>query len=341
MANDLSVALKIQAIVEGLTNIGALIDEIQQLGGDSAKASQDAGRLGDELNQLAKNQRLVDQFVDLKRELQGTAAALEESRIKTAALGREYNAAEKPTQALASQFTRARNEARQLAEQEERQRLQLQQLRQEMAAAGINAGTLAQSQIGIASKTREAATAVQALTQRLAETRTALTDSAAAAAENRRQLAETAAATNEAFRTLGVRSQAELQAAAGAARQAFDTIRSSGTSPTRDVQQAFRAYARAAIEANGGVASSALKTEAAMLGLGAELDGVAGAFRSLGVRSSAALQAAATTARSAFDTIRASGPASARDVQQAFLAYSRTAIQANDGVVSASLAAED
>lgn len=71
----------------------------------------------------------------------------------------------------------------------------------------------------------------------------------------------------EAFRELRITSDAELQAAADRARTAFEQIRNSGTASTRELQQAFAAYAEKAIAANGGVVDATLQAEAAQNGL--------------------------------------------------------------------------
>lgn len=75
---------------------------------------------------------------------------------------------------------------------------------------------------------------------------------------------------DEAFRQLGMKSPEALRETARAAEEAFNKVRE-GTVGTREgvalTQEAFRRYAEAAIAANGGVASEALKVQAAMQGL--------------------------------------------------------------------------
>ncbi|KAI5912316.1 phage tail tape measure protein [Azoarcus sp. PA01] len=99
---------------------------------------------------------------------------------------------------------------------------------------------------------------------------------AATAAPQLRDLGTDAAAASQqveaAFSRLGVTSQAALETAAANARRDFDIIRNSGTATARDIQAAFAAYAAKAIEANGGVANEALKSEAAMYKLRIEAD---------------------------------------------------------------------
>ena len=76
----------------------------------------------------------------------------------------------------------------------------------------------------------------------------------------------------EALRQLGVKPQAELKALADAARQAFDKVKSSGTATTREINQAWKAMAEAAIAANDGVADAALKSQAAQYGFAITTD---------------------------------------------------------------------
>ncbi len=76
----------------------------------------------------------------------------------------------------------------------------------------------------------------------------------------------------EAFRQLGVTSDAELRRAADNARNLFESIRDSGTASARELQESFIVYAKAAIEANNGVATDALKAQAAINGVSIEAD---------------------------------------------------------------------
>lgn len=75
-----------------------------------------------------------------------------------------------------------------------------------------------------------------------------------------------------AFERLGVTSSVELQRVAANAKRDFDTIRNSGTTSAEDIRRAFAVYAERAIAANNGVASAALKVQAAQHGLSLEAD---------------------------------------------------------------------
>ena len=76
----------------------------------------------------------------------------------------------------------------------------------------------------------------------------------------------------EALRTLGVKPQSELRAMADAAKTAFKIVSSSGTATQREIDEAWRAMAQSAIEANGGVADASLKAQAAQHGMVIETD---------------------------------------------------------------------
>ena len=65
------------------------------------------------------------------------------------------------------------------------------------------------------------------------------------------------------FQNLGVTSSFALDQTARKARESFEIIKASGQATTDDLAEAFRGYAKKAIEANDGVATEALKTEAA------------------------------------------------------------------------------
>lgn len=64
------------------------------------------------------------------------------------------------------------------------------------------------------------------------------------------------------------------------------------------------------------------------------------AMRKLGVTSQKELDRAASVAKEAFEQIRKSGTATERELRDAFTAYARAAIEANEGVVDATVAAQ-
>lgn len=103
--------------------------------------------------------------------------------------------------------------------------------------------------------------------QRAAEKLSALNRALQATAQSATSAAEKAKSLEEAFTRLGVTSTAELVKQRDAANRDYQIIRDSGLATARDIQNAFAEYATRAIAANGGVATEALKAEAAMRGI--------------------------------------------------------------------------
>ncbi len=106
-----------------------------------------------------------------------------------------------------------------------------------------------------------------------------------------------------AFKRMGIASSESLKQAADAARRDFDIIRNSGNATAQDLTNAFRIVAERAVAANGGIASEALKAEAAMYGLRVEADNTGKAVVTSmreAARATAALGAAADETASRF-----------------------------------------
>lgn len=76
----------------------------------------------------------------------------------------------------------------------------------------------------------------------------------------------------EALKELGVKPQAELKELARSAKEAFDFVKNSGTATPREINEAWKAMAEAAIEANNGVADASLKSQAQQYGMVIETD---------------------------------------------------------------------
>jgi len=135
--------------------------------------------------------------------------------------------------------------------------------------------------------------------QRAAEKLSALNRALQVTAQSATSAAEKAKSLEEAFTRLGITSTAELVKQRDAAKRDYQIIRDSGLATARDIQNAFAEYAARAIAANGGVATEALKAEAAMRGIKITTDetgksvvnsmgGAADATRRVGNEASAA-----------------------------------------------------
>lgn len=103
--------------------------------------------------------------------------------------------------------------------------------------------------------------------QRAAEKLSVLNRALQATAATAASAADKAKSLEEAFTRLGITSTAELVKQRDAANRDYQIIRDSGLATARDIQNAFAEYATRAIAANGGVATEALKAEAAMRGI--------------------------------------------------------------------------
>ena len=70
------------------------------------------------------------------------------------------------------------------------------------------------------------------------------------------------------------------------------------------------------------------------------INSVREAFKSLGIESDAALKEKAKTAKEAYDAIKSSGTASAREINESWKAMAEASIKANDGVADATVKAQ-
>jgi len=101
-----------------------------------------------------------------------------------------------------------------------------------------------------------------------------LSDAARAAADAQMAATKQTLAVEEAFAKLGLTSSATLKKQADEARAAYKTIKDSGLATAIDLQRAFEIYAEKAIAANGGIATDAIRVEAAMAGVKLKTDEV-------------------------------------------------------------------
>lgn len=109
---------------------------------------------------------------------------------------------------------------------------------------------------------------LQAAAQKLQEIDRRLSDVDASA----QKAAASQKDVEDAFARLGVQSSAALQNLANEARSDFELIRESGTASARDVREAFRIAAQAAIDAADGIAPAWVRAEAAQRGYVVQVD---------------------------------------------------------------------
>lgn len=151
-----------------------------------------------------------------------------------------------------------------------------------LKAQGVDTGAVLTASIGKGIATADSQKAIEAVRSQIEALRKTLGDKVAdglldqATAKAKELSAALDAAKPginslaEAMKTLGITSDASLKQTAATAKEAYDTLRTSGTASARELQDAFAKYAETAIKANGGVASESIKSEAAMRGLSIE-----------------------------------------------------------------------
>lgn len=99
---------------------------------------------------------------------------------------------------------------------------------------------------------------------------------------------DAADALTAAYQAMGLKSQADLKAKADEFKRHYEAIKADGTATADIISKAFQTYAEKAVEANGGVVSAALKTEAAMRGLTIQADGASVSVHKIGEAGKAA-----------------------------------------------------
>ncbi|TXT36550.1 MAG: family phage tail tape measure protein, partial [Comamonadaceae bacterium] len=178
-------------------------------------------------------------------------------------------------------------------------------------------------------------------------------DAKTGTAEARKKAEEDAAAIEAAFTRAAIKTKTELTNAAKTAKDDFELIKSSGQATADGVQAAFKRYAEAAIAANVGVASEAIKSEAAMHGLQVQTDStgksivksmtegaaavktVEDAYHQLGLKTPEELNKIAASNEAAWAKIKDDSHASVATLKSAFNTYAQSAIAAAGDVGSA------
>lgn len=169
--NNLELALKIKAAVDGLQGIQSLIGEIEDLGGSAGKAGERGKELAAELHELTRQATLIEQFRKLKIETQDTSKQLAAAQGNAQQLGRQLGETEKPTKRLNTAFEKARREVTRLKQAERGQKTELQGLRRQLSGAGVDTRKLSDEQIRIRRAVKSSEDAVDRLGNELKETR--------------------------------------------------------------------------------------------------------------------------------------------------------------------------
>ena len=247
----------------------AAADEVRRSAEATGAAADDLGRRAEQafVRTADAAQGARDAFGRLADSAQSANTRTAQSAIQVA------NAIDQTAAAAANAAQAVQGSAEQQQRAVETTRVAVAGLKREYQAA-IAAGD-----------TQRAAEALQAMKQAL--------DSTAAAAGNLAQQNQLAAAkvkeVADAYTALGITSQASLKGTADAAQVFYQRIRDSGTASAADIGNAFKAFAEKAIAANDGVATEALKLEAAISGVEITTDAAGNAMVRMASKGGAAL----------------------------------------------------
>lgn len=140
-----------------------------------------------------------------------------------------------------------------------------------LKAQGVDVGQALELSLNRAIKTADSQAAIDALRSRVEQLRNILGDKVADGLlsqieEQAKRATGAISGLDGALKEMGITSDKELKKAAEESRNLYDQVKNAGGS-TRELSEAFKKMAVDAIAANGGVATEALKTEAAMRGL--------------------------------------------------------------------------
>lgn len=171
----MSNSLRLEVILATLDRASAPLRAIARNSGSMAAAVNNARA---KLRDLDAQNKRIDTFRKLARDVSVTSTAMQAAQQKVAQLAREMRATDSPTKAMVRNFEAAKREAAQLKDRNAQLTAQQQRLRTELTAAGVPLRGLAQYQAELRMRT---AAATEALERQSA----ALRDQAAHAARLR------------------------------------------------------------------------------------------------------------------------------------------------------------
>jgi TP901 family phage tail tape measure protein len=109
-----------------------------------------------ELTELAKKQKSIAEFREMRLGLASTSSQLQAMRTRVSNLASALRAGGPPSRSMVRQLEGAKRAAAGLAEEQEKQSARVQRLREQLAAAGISTRNLAQHQRNLSAQARTA-----------------------------------------------------------------------------------------------------------------------------------------------------------------------------------------
>lgn len=173
MARNFDLSVRLRTAVEGLRDVTALISEIEDLGGTTEGAATRSKELSDELRELEKKQSLVDNFRDLRQEVNRTGDELQEAQQEAQRLGRELSETSQPTKKLERDFERARKTVQRLKDEQIEHVQALQRNRGELDKVGLSSRRLNEAQADIRRSMDATGDEIEQLTRSLKDARDA------------------------------------------------------------------------------------------------------------------------------------------------------------------------
>lgn len=150
--------LRIQVILSALDKVTA---PLRSIGGASSKTRKELKTTQAELNALAKQNKLIATFRQLKTGVGQLDTELEQARTRASMLGKEISQVEQPTRKMTRAFNAARREVDQLETKQQAQQRSLNALRRELREAGVQGGNFVTQQRRIKTETEQATRALQ------------------------------------------------------------------------------------------------------------------------------------------------------------------------------------
>ena len=132
--------LRIQVILSALDKVTA---PLRSIGGASSKTRKELKATQAELTALAKQNKLIATFRQLKTGVGQLDTELEQARTRASMLGKEISQVEQPTRKMTRAFNAARREVDQLETKQQAQQRSLNALRRELREAGVLIGIIA------------------------------------------------------------------------------------------------------------------------------------------------------------------------------------------------------
>ena len=150
--------LRIQVILSALDKVTA---PLRSIGGASSKTRKELKATQAELTALAKQNKLIATFRQLKTGVGQLDTELEQARTRASMLGKEISQVEQPTRKMTRAFNAARREVDQLETKQQAQQRSLNALRRELREAGVQGGNFVTQQRRIKTETEQASRALQ------------------------------------------------------------------------------------------------------------------------------------------------------------------------------------